>query len=89
MFGTPMVFLKEFFEKVDFEKKEQMTKKHEKLPSRQRVKTIFFTRRHEWKLILEFKENDKHSGNQSGAKSSPLQKGIVCFFIFHSYSSCI
>ena len=29
MFGTQIVFLKEFFEKVDYEKKQQMTKKHE------------------------------------------------------------
>ena len=33
-----MVFLKEFFKKIDFEKNQQTTKKHEKLPSRQRVK---------------------------------------------------
>ena len=33
-----MVFLKELFEKVDFEKNRQTTKNHEKLPSRQRVK---------------------------------------------------
>ena len=33
-----MVFLKEFFEKVDFEKNQQTKKKHAKLPSRQRVK---------------------------------------------------
>ena len=39
MFDTLMVFLKDFFEKVDFEKKNQeMTKKLAKLPSRQRVK---------------------------------------------------
>ena len=31
-----MVFLKEFFEKVDIEN-QQMTKKHEKIPMRQRV----------------------------------------------------
>ena len=31
------VFQKEFFKKVDFRKYKQMTKKHEKLPSRQRV----------------------------------------------------
>ena len=37
LFDTLMVFLKEFFEKVDFEKNQQTTKKHEKLPSRQRV----------------------------------------------------
>ena len=36
-----MVFLKEFLEKVDFEKKpQQMTKSHAKLPSRQRVKAL-------------------------------------------------
>ena len=32
-----MVFLKEFFKKVNFEKIQQTTKNHEKLPSMQRV----------------------------------------------------
>ena len=32
-----MVFLKELFEKVDFEKNQQTTKKREKLPRGQRV----------------------------------------------------
>ena len=32
------IYLKEFFEKVDFEKNRQTTKKHEKLPSRQSVR---------------------------------------------------
>ena len=32
-----MVFLKEFFQKFNFEKNQQTTKKHEKLPSRQCV----------------------------------------------------
>ena len=36
-----MVFLKEFFETVDFEKKETADhKKHAQLPSRQRVKDV-------------------------------------------------
>ena len=35
---TLMVLLKEFFEKVDFEKNQQTSKKHEKLPRMQRVK---------------------------------------------------
>ena len=34
-----MVSMKEFFEKVDFEKNQQMKKKHTKLPSMQRVDT--------------------------------------------------
>ena len=34
---TLMVLLKEFFEKVDFEKDQQTTKKLAKLPSNQRV----------------------------------------------------
>ena len=38
LFDTLLTFLKEFFEKVDFEKNQQTTKKHEKLPSMQRVK---------------------------------------------------
>ena len=36
-FDTLMVFLKEFFEKVDFEKNQQTTKMHAKLLSRQRL----------------------------------------------------
>ena len=35
-----MVLLKEFFEKVDFEKNQQTAKKHEKFPRRQRVKDL-------------------------------------------------
>ena len=38
LFDILMVLLKEFFEKVDFEKNQQTTKKSEKLPSMQRVK---------------------------------------------------
>ena len=34
---TLIVFLKEFFEKVAFEKNQQKKKKHTKLPSRQRL----------------------------------------------------
>ena len=41
LFNTQMVFLKEFFEKVDFEKIQQTTKKHEKFPREQRVKGGF------------------------------------------------
>ena len=39
LFDTLMVFLKEFFKKVDFEKNLHTTKKHEKLPKMQRVKS--------------------------------------------------
>ena len=35
-----MVFLKEFFEKIDFEKNQQMKKKHEKFPRGKRVKLL-------------------------------------------------
>ena len=38
LFDILLVFLKEFFQKVNFEKNQQTTKKHEKLPSRQWVK---------------------------------------------------
>ena len=37
LFDILMVFLKEFFQKVHFEKNQQTTKNHEKLPSRQWV----------------------------------------------------
>ena len=40
LFDTLMVFPKEFFEKVDFEKNRQTTKKHEQFPSWQRVKLL-------------------------------------------------
>ena len=40
LFDTLMVFLKEFFRKYDFEKKQQTTTMHTKLPSRQRVEKI-------------------------------------------------
>ena len=35
-----MVFLKEFFVKIDFEKNQQMTINHEKLPSMQRINVV-------------------------------------------------
>ena len=35
-----MEFLKEFFKKVDFEKKQQTTKKHAKLPSSKELKSL-------------------------------------------------
>ena len=40
-----LVFLKEFFQNVDFEKNQQTTKKHEKLPMGQRVKEEKKTRK--------------------------------------------
>ena len=44
LFGTLMVFQKEFFKKVYFEKYQQQTTKiHEKLPRGQRVKLLFTT----------------------------------------------
>ena len=46
LFDVLKVFLNDFFEKVDFEKNQQTTKKHEILPSRQRgnVPPIICTR---------------------------------------------
>ena len=38
LFDTLMIFLKEFFKKLDFEQKKLETKNHEKLPSMQRIK---------------------------------------------------
>ena len=40
LFGTQMVLLKVLFEKVDFEKNQQRTKKHEKFSRGQRVNRI-------------------------------------------------
>ena len=40
LFDTQMVFLKEFLEKVNFEKNQQTTKKHEQFPRGQRVKVF-------------------------------------------------
>ena len=41
MFETLIVFLKEFFEKVDFEKNQQTTKKHENYSGGKELKAIF------------------------------------------------
>ena len=41
LFDHLIVFLKEFFEKVNFEKSQQRQQKHEKLPSIQRVTFLF------------------------------------------------
>ena len=41
LFDTVMVFLDEFFERVDFEKSQQTTKRHTKLLSRQRGMSLF------------------------------------------------
>ena len=41
LFDILIVFLKEFFWKINFEKNQQMTKKHEKLPSMQWVKVVW------------------------------------------------
>ena len=41
LFDILMVFLKEFFQKNNFEKNQQTTKKHEKLPSRQWVNQVW------------------------------------------------
>ena len=49
-----MVFLKEFFQKVYFEKNQQATKKHEKLPSMQLVKHDHLTAV-SWSLALGHK----------------------------------
>ena len=43
-----MVFLKDFFKKVDFEKNQQTTKKHAKLPRRQGVKGLRVFRQAHW-----------------------------------------
>ena len=42
LFDTLMAFLKEFYEKVYFEKNQQTTKRHAKLPSRQSVNEVHF-----------------------------------------------
>ena len=40
LFDTLMVFLKEFFGKIDFEKNEQTSKMHAKLPSKQSFRVL-------------------------------------------------
>ena len=46
LFDTLMVFLKEVLEKLDFKKNQQTTKKHAKLPGRQRVNKVDFCLTH-------------------------------------------
>ena len=44
LFDTLMVFLKEFFKIIDFEKNQQTTQKHEKLPSMQKGNMAYHLR---------------------------------------------
>ena len=73
-----MVFLKEFFEKVDFEKKSVEDKKHEKLPSRQRIKEyikiIFGTHQVELDLVFDIFSHDRQLKGLS-----ILLVGLVCW----------
>ena len=48
-------FLKEIFEKVNFEKCQQTTTKHEKIPSKQRVKLVML---HDCKFIILNTDDD-------------------------------
>ena len=43
MFDTLLVFLKELLKKGDFEKKQQTTKEHDKVPSLQIVRMFYFS----------------------------------------------
>ena len=52
LFDTQMVFFKEFFEKVDFEKNQQMTKKFDKYPREQRVTTNDLTHETLFEMVL-------------------------------------
>ena len=49
-----MVFLKEFFKKVDFEKNQQTTNKYAKLPSRQRVIEALCTYTQGWHRLKKY-----------------------------------
>ena len=62
MFDILMVFLKEFFQKVNFEKNQQTTNKHEKLPSMQWVKLIGIVMTFLASLLLELADQWKGAG---------------------------
>ena len=49
-----MVFLKEFFEKVNFEKNQQTTKKHEQFPRWQRLNSACWVILHDFMLSADF-----------------------------------
>ena len=51
---TLIVFLKEFFEYIDFENKMQTTKKHAKSPGRQRMKMVLCALHKDLQAILLF-----------------------------------
>ena len=57
-----MVFLKEFFEKVDFEKNQQTTKKYVKSPSMQSY------------FILQFKEDKQADDEEIKRLNAELQR---------------
>ena len=74
LFDTLIKYLKEFFQKIDFEKNQQTTKKHAKLPSRQSVKVPTMTALwyHSWlsvKLGLTFHLNHLPADNSQELSS--------------------
>ena len=62
LFDTLIVFLKEFFEKVDFEKSQQTTKKNsEKLPSIQKIHMLYI-------IVIWFPRQTSISSGSLGVK---------------------
>ena len=73
MFDTLMVFMKDFFQKVDFEKNQQTTKKHEKLVTHKFV--VIFLPRH-------VKFLNKKCGTTRRKYVIFLKIRFKCFFAF-------
>ena len=61
LFDILMVFLKEFFQKVNFEKNQQTTKKREKLPSMQWVKPESATENFCGKLHAYYMQSEQYA----------------------------
>ena len=75
-----MVFQKEFFKKVDFEKKSADNKKHEKFPRRQRVKsntTYHYNSLHE---SCTSKKVNKLDSSGNFQQAGPLKESLLMLY---------
>ena len=80
LFDTLMVFLKEFFEKVDFEKSQRTTKEPEKLPRMQRDKYDDFSIVVQYSCIYMYKATAVCLFCQTDFPIIAFQIGKIPFF---------
>ena len=79
-----MLFLREFFEKLDFEKNQQTTKTHAKFPSRQ-IATGVLTKRFKFFLCLDMTYDYKCADPGVMRRFAPPHLGHPCLYMHVSY----